>query len=244
MPLAIAATPHYLAIETSSPRLSLAVGDDTKILARYEGPLHWRHADTLFGALEKLMKKVGWTPRRLTGVAVSTGPGSFTGIRIGLAAARALGQALSIPVVGVSSLETLARPLAGTSCWISPAIDALRGDVFAAVFAANGKGRITRLVKEAKFSKDEWLTHLQWLPAPQAVWVTGDALKLYGQDLRAPRLRRAEEKLWYPQAASLLEIARVRLLKASKDSYRRVHPLYLRQAAAQERLSERHAAHA
>src|SRR5437016_4037088 len=98
---------RLLAIETSSPRLSLAVGTENKVLKDYQGPLQWRHAESLFAAMKKLLAAVRWPVQTLTGVVVSTGPGSFTGIRIGLAAARALGQGLKIPVAGVSSLETL-----------------------------------------------------------------------------------------------------------------------------------------
>jgi len=84
---------RLLALETSSPRLSLAAGTFEKVLATYEGPMQWRHAESLFEGLEKLLGDLNWPVRSLGGVAVSVGPGSFTGIRIGLAAARTLGQA-------------------------------------------------------------------------------------------------------------------------------------------------------
>src|SRR5262245_664005 len=99
---------RYLAIETSSPRLSLAVGNEESVLAAYQGRHDWRHAENIFRTTEKILTRVGWPIKTLTGVAVSVGPGSFTGIRIGLAAARALGQALRIPVTGTSSLEIMA----------------------------------------------------------------------------------------------------------------------------------------
>lgn len=99
---------RYLAIETSSPRLSLAIGDEFKIMDAHQGPEDWRHAESLFEGTQKLLSRAGWSIQSLTGVAVSVGPGSFTGIRIGLAVARALGQSLAIPVVGVSALEILA----------------------------------------------------------------------------------------------------------------------------------------
>src|SRR4051812_2016321 len=123
------ASQRILAIETSSPRLSLAVGTETRVLRDYQGPLEWRHAESLFGGMETLLHKVRWNVQDLTGVLVSTGPGSFTGIRIGLAAARALGQAMKIPVAGMSSLQIMAGGLLKPGLLVCPIINALRGEV-------------------------------------------------------------------------------------------------------------------
>jgi tRNA threonylcarbamoyl adenosine modification protein YeaZ len=152
-------TERYLAIETSSPRLSLAVGDEEKTLAMLQNPLEWRHSESLFGGIERLLRRVGWKIQSLTGVAVSIGPGSFTGIRIGLAAARALGQALRIPVVGVSALETMAAGAMSRRKvkFFRPRIDALRGQVFAALYARGTNGGLRRILKEAMGTEEEWM---------------------------------------------------------------------------------------
>ena len=100
---------RYLAIETSSPRLSLAAADEHRVVATYESALKWRHAESLFDGMQDVLRRARWKVQDLTGVAVCIGPGSFTGIRIGLAAARALGQTLKIPVIGLSSLEIMAN---------------------------------------------------------------------------------------------------------------------------------------
>src|SRR5262245_4612994 len=123
---------RYLAIETSSPRLSLALGDDHKVLRTYTGAHDWRHAESLFDGIAQLLRRQKWTLQSLTGAAVSVGPGSFTGIRIGLACARALGQGLHVPVVGVSSLEVMAAGAKSRAEWLVPQIDALRGQIFSA----------------------------------------------------------------------------------------------------------------
>src|SRR5262245_35741211 len=99
-----------------------------------DGELAWRHAEALFSSLKTLLSRVRWPVQSLTGVAVSIGPGSFTGIRIGLAVARALGQSLKIPVVGVSSLKCMAADVQIKEGWRSPRIDALRGQVFAGLY--------------------------------------------------------------------------------------------------------------
>jgi tRNA threonylcarbamoyladenosine biosynthesis protein TsaB len=229
-------TERFLAIETSSPRLSLAAGTDSKLLATFQGPLAWRHAETLFSGLQSLLRKVRWRPDSLTGVAVSVGPGSFTGIRIGLAAARAWGQALGIRVVGVNALQTLAWPLAARGArWIAPVIDALRGQVFAALYEAAPSGALKTRMPGRHLPLLQWEKEIRALvPARAAVSVAGDGVRLLAPRLSF-RTEKAPEKDWYPRADALLALARPRLAKAGPGSYRRVLPLYLRQAAVQER---------
>src|SRR3981081_2321621 len=110
--------------------------------------------------MKKLLPQVRWPVQSLTGVLVSTGPGSFTGIRIGLAAARALGQSLKIPVVGVSSLETIAHGCVRPGVKICPVIDALRGDVFTALYCMDRPGQIKVLSKEHRLSMPNLLQEL------------------------------------------------------------------------------------
>ena len=226
---------RYLAIETSSPRLSLAAGDESRILARYQGPLAWRHADTLFEGMQKLLGRLRWKPRSLTGVAVSIGPGSFTGIRIGLSAARALGQSLRIPVVGVPSLQTLAFGVGPKARWISPMIDALQGKVFAGLYARKTTGELRVVHKEAHLPIEDWVARLK-AKRIEVLWLTGDAVNVYASALvKLPGRKLAPAAEGYPNAAGLLELARPRFHKAGKESYKEVFPLYLRQAAVVER---------
>lgn len=208
---------RYLAIETSSPRLSLAVGDETAIRASFESALQWRHAESLFDGMQKVLRQARWRVQHLTGVAVCVGPGSFTGIRIGLAAARALGQTLRIPVVGISSLEIMAN--AEPTPYISTTIDALRGDVFAALFEQTQTGTVKRKIGEHRVAKVLWEKKLQPFSRKKGLTKISD------------------EKKQYPDAKTLLVLARPLLRKAKPDSYKKVLPFYLRDAAAVERRS-------
>jgi tRNA threonylcarbamoyladenosine biosynthesis protein TsaB len=207
---------RYLAIETSSPRLSLALGDKTRIAAAYTGPHDWRHAESLFEGIEKLLRRARWPIGSLTGVAVSIGPGSFTGIRIGLAAARALGQGLRIPVAGVSSLETMAAGAKTRARWRSPQIDALRGQVFTALFERKPSGLLKRALAETMDFPEPWKKAVRRRLGGQILWIS-------------------PLKGCYPEARVLLDLARPRLAAAGPESYKAVLPLYIRQAAAVER---------
>jgi tRNA threonylcarbamoyladenosine biosynthesis protein TsaB len=228
---------RLLAIETSSARLSLAVGTEAAVLKEFHGPLAWRHAESLFEGMEKLLKQVRWPVQSLTGVLVSTGPGSFTGIRIGLAAARALGQSLKIPVQGISSLETLAQGVFKSEGLVCPVIDALRGDVFTALYQRGPDQRLKTLWKERRLSLEDLTRQLKPFKRNPLLFA-GDAAVIHKEQLRAAagsRWKAVPDQDHYPRAGVLLKIGSLRLGKRTTASYKQVLPLYLRSAAAQER---------
>jgi len=228
---------RILAIETSSPRLSLALGTDSHLLKEYQGPLQWRHAESLFEGMQKLLAQARWSVQSLNGVLVSTGPGSFTGIRIGLATARALGQALKIPVAGVSSLQTIAFSMLKPGRFVCPLIDALRGEVFTALYAMDSKGQVKTLWKECRLPWPELARKLKPFNR-EPLWFAGEAAALYRKELQklgGRRWRFAPKGNSYPRAGVLINIGRDGLSKAMATSYEEVLPLYLRSAAAVER---------
>jgi len=231
-------TQRYLAIETSSPRLSVAAGDEFKTLQAYEGPLQWRHADLVFEAMEQVLKKQRWTIPQLTGVAVATGPGSFTGIRIGLAVARTLGQSLRIPVVGINSLQILAAGMNGSEKRRVPMLDALRGHLFTACYEKKRDQWIARK-KEQHVEARRWAAQLRPLAQEGPLRIAGDAWPIYQAEFRSLPIRRAPVKEWYPKASVLLDLARSEFPHAGPESYLGVLPFYLRQAAVQERQKRR-----
>jgi tRNA threonylcarbamoyladenosine biosynthesis protein TsaB len=228
---------RVLAIETSSPRLSLAAGDAHRVLKEFQGPLEWRHAESLFGGMEKILRQVRWPIQSLTGVVVSTGPGSFTGIRIGLAAARALGQALKIPVAGVSSLETLAMGVIEPGTLVCPLINALRGEVFTSLYTLTPQGKIRSAWKDGRLTLPDLLHKLKAFRRDPLLFV-GDAADIHKEALRTGgglHWKFASSADSTPRAGILLQQGRVSLAKAGVLSYQRVLPLYLRSAAAIER---------
>jgi len=123
-----------LCIETSSQLCSVAICIDGIVLANevFEEPN--AHAHILFTLVESCLLKAALVKSDLAAIAVSEGPGSYTGLRIGVAAAKGFCQALNIPLIGVSSLATLAQA-AQTDCdFIVPMLDARRNEVYTAVF--------------------------------------------------------------------------------------------------------------
>jgi tRNA threonylcarbamoyladenosine biosynthesis protein TsaB len=134
---------RILAIDTSCGAASVAVveGGMADPLAVLSRPMVRGHADALAPMVEEVMRGIDGGFASLSRIAVATGPGSFTGIRIGLAMARAMAVALAIPVVGVSTLAVFAAPLlsAPRPGIIAAAIDARHGSVYFQLFEASGR---------------------------------------------------------------------------------------------------------
>ena len=134
---------RILAIDTSCGAAWVAVVEGSRAapLAVMSRPMARGHADALAPMVEEAMRGIDGGFPSLTRIAVATGPGSFTGIRIGLAMARAMGLALAIPVVGVSTLAAFAAPLLSESRTgiIAATIDARHGSVYYQLFEASGR---------------------------------------------------------------------------------------------------------
>jgi tRNA threonylcarbamoyladenosine biosynthesis protein TsaB len=234
---------RLLAIETSSPRLSLAVGNSHRVLKTYQGPLQWRHAENLFVGLKRLLTRVRWPVQSLTGIVVSVGPGSFTGIRIGLAVARALGQALQIPVTGVASLEAIGFAAARPGKRVCVCLDALRGEVFTGLYEQEPGGCFRRLRREIRQPLARLMKNLRVLSRQKTpIIVVGDALKTYHREFRQGLARSATHAIstdGHPRADTLLMLGAPRLKRKGPESFRQALPLYLRSAAAQERRARK-----
>lgn len=124
-----------LAIDTAGPRLQLALQRDDAVDTLVE-PMAHGQAERIFPAIDELLARAGITYADLTRLAVTTGPGSFTGLRIGLAAARGLGLALNIPVVGVPTLFAIS--LGAPAGAFTVCLDARRGEAYVQSFSAPG----------------------------------------------------------------------------------------------------------
>ena len=122
-----------LGIDTSTIVSSVALIDNNKVLAELNVQHKLTHSEMLMPNIDTLLKLGSVNKCDLTAIAVSIGPGSFTGLRIGLATAKALAYALKIPIVGVSSLEALSYNFILPLIYIIPLLDAQKGDCYTAL---------------------------------------------------------------------------------------------------------------
>ena len=129
-----------LHLETATTNCSVSLADSGQLLLLKEhASAQYSHAEELHIFIEQAMKEAGKTFEDLKAVAVSKGPGSYTGLRIGVSAAKGLCYALDIPLISVSTLESLARNKKGGNGYIIPVLDARRMEVYSAVFTSEYK---------------------------------------------------------------------------------------------------------
>ncbi len=170
-----------LAIESSGMVASAAVVEDGKVLAEFTVNNRKTHSQTLLPMIHTLRQTLELEPEELDAVAVSKGPGSFTGLRIGSATAKGIALALEKPIVEISSLEAMACQVFGTGAVICPMMDARRSQVYTALFAYEGE-RFVRLTEDAPMAVEQLLAELNARNKP--VVFLGDGVPVYEARIR------------------------------------------------------------
>jgi len=131
---------RVLAVETSTLAGGAALLDGELVVGEYALDVSVTHSERLMGAIDRLLTDAGWTVRDLEGLAVSVGPGSFTGLRIGLSTVKGLALALSIPIVAVPTLDAMAALLPFAALPVCPVLDARKREVYASLYRWDGAG--------------------------------------------------------------------------------------------------------
>ncbi len=137
-----------LGFDSTASTVTAALLNDGKLVASYSADSATSHSTTLLPAIENLLLAAGIKTKDLSLISCSAGPGSFTGVRIGVASAKGLAAPFDIPCVGVSSLEAMAYMFTELKGFICPVLGARRGNVYAALFSSDGNGNITRLTDD------------------------------------------------------------------------------------------------
>ncbi len=145
---------RILAFETSAKAASVALLEDDRLVGEYYLNCGQTHSRTLMQMAQELLENCGLTPADVTAVACAAGPGSFTGVRIGVAAAKGFAWGRELPCVGVSTLEAMARQAALFDGIVCCAMDARREQVYNALFSCEG-GVLTRLTEDRAISLEE-----------------------------------------------------------------------------------------
>lgn len=147
--------PYILNIETATKNCSVALAKEGKtILCKEIAEEGYSHAERLHVFIEEIIQEAGITFKDLAAVAVSQGPGSYTGLRIGVSAAKGFSYALNIPLIAVDTLKTLASQVTVSSGLIIPMIDARRMEVYSAIFTpdfVNKRATLAEIITENSF---------------------------------------------------------------------------------------------
>jgi len=167
-----------LAIDTSTTICNVCLSVDGNVVGEYLSRSPVTHTERLMPAIESLFRQVDWGIRNLDGIAVVNGPGSFTGLRIGLSVVKGLSYALRIPVIAANGLEVAANQVPDQG-WICPAMDARRGEIFTSLFLRQGKDLVQR-TEPRSISPLTWRTELPVEP----VQFCGPGAQLYFDSLK------------------------------------------------------------
>jgi len=219
-------------IETSTPQVSVAIGNERTILGRVQVVGRARQ-ESVTPALDQLLRWTGTGLDQVGGFAVGIGPGLFTGLRVGVETAKTLAQATHSMILGFTSLDTLAYSVRFTDRTILAVVDARRGEVFTATYGAV-PGGVVRESDYAVSRPDHVAAELA--ASREDVLAVGDGAILYRdvlQEQLGARLEVASAAVAHPDAGSLVELAVPRFLREEHDRLYDVVPLYLRKSDAE-----------
>lgn len=228
-----------LAVDTSSQSASCAVGEDELLLGEFYTNVKLTHSQTIMPMMNDLLRQTRLTLSDIDAFAVTTGPGSFTGLRIGISAVKGIAHGTGKPCIAVPTLKALAYNMIGTDdCLVAPVLDARRNQVYTTLY------KWTSGVGEQLFADDaisvpalgERLAAYQ-----EIVYLVGDGAKLCHQQLKEalPNLRLPAPALAYTRASSVAlaayHMAQVNQMVAAQE----LAPSYLRLPQAEREALEK-----
>jgi tRNA threonylcarbamoyladenosine biosynthesis protein TsaB len=220
-----------LGITTSTMQVGCAIGGHEGVLAQVHSSRGKRHAESLTPSIDFLRRQARVELDEINCVAVDLGPGLFTGLRVGIAAGKAMAHALRVPMIGVASLDLVAFPVRWSPRLVVTAVDARRGELFTASYR-QVPGGIQRLTDYEVASPDDLAGDLE--ATGEEVLLVGDGALRYREafaDLGQVEL--GDQGLAHPSAASLVQLAHARALREDFVQPWELEPLYLRRPDAE-----------
>lgn len=217
---------NLLAIDTSTKYFSLAIAKDDKITAQFHRPIGERLSRLILPIIDRQLKKAGIPFRKIDCLAAGIGPGSFTGLRVGIAAIKGLAFARCLPVAGIISLDALALTQAKRDgAYICPIVDAKRKLIYSALYRSDSSLR--RIRRYLLVSVEDLL---KTIGKRHRVFFLGDAIALYRKEITGKLGSAAvfaEESFWYPRPQELVMSAREKIKNKELDNPDSIVPLYL-----------------
>jgi tRNA threonylcarbamoyladenosine biosynthesis protein TsaB len=219
-----------MGIETSTMQGGVALVSGQGVICEYTLNVKATYSERLLPLIDRALQDAGVTLGQVEGVAVAIGPGSFTGLRIGLSTAKGLVVAGGQPLVGVSTLEAMALTLPFCAYQICPILDARKGEIYCALFRYEGD-RLIRVMDDTAIAPEALLSRIQ-----QPTVFLGHGVAVY-EDLLQSELK--DLALFPPltgrggRAAAVAELGRRRLLSGHRDDLAQLTPHYLRPSEAE-----------
>jgi len=227
---------NVLVLDTSTERAAIGLSSGTGVHYTARTEAGRRHGRDLVPRLGAILAEAGLSPRDIDLFAVGLGPGSYTGLRVGVVAAKTLAYATGAPIIGLDSMEAIGRNAPAEALRISVVADAQRHDVYVAEFVRAAPEAPLVLSRASQIEPvSAWVSRLE-----PGVFVIGPGLD-------SPRIRAAvppelvphDMELNYPEGRRLIELARDAWTSGRRDNPWLLEPRYLRQSAAEEKWNQR-----
>jgi len=219
-----------LGIETATMTGGLALIDEGKLIAEYTLNMKTTHSSRLMPALDWILKDVSLDKNQIDGIAVSIGPGSFTGLRIGLATAKGLALGLNIPLIGVPTLDALAHNVPYSVYQVCPVLDARKKEVYSALFQCENDVLVRKSTYQV-ISPADLANQIH-----EKTVMLGDAIDVY-RELFKEKLRElivfAPDAQRLPRAAVIAEMGLAKLKAGEVLDLASSEPFYIRRADAE-----------
>lgn len=223
---------RILAIETVDTTGTVAALEGDRLLVERSLNPQQRSAQSLAPAIHDLLQEVAWQPGDLQLVAVATGPGSFTGLRIGVTTAKTLAYAVGCELLGIHTLAAIAWRVPADVPRFSAVLDAQRGEWFVADFVRQADGRLTGEETTRTVLRADWLRDLA------ATAITGPALAKSRGELPST-VTLLDESLWSPTATGVGQLAALQFAAGRREKLFDVLPQYFRRTAAEEQWDKK-----
>lgn len=227
-----------LAVDTSATAASVAVAEENKLIGEFSINTALTHSQTLMPMVDELLKNTGLSVNDIDAVAVNAGPGSFTGVRIGVAAVKGIAFPKNLPCVSVSTLESMAYNMLGNDCIVCSVMDARCSQVYNALFRVKGC-TVTRMTDDRALSLTDLKNELRNIN--EKVILVGDGAvlcsKFLGEELENIMLAPFNNRI--QTASSVAYAAFEKINNGETVKADELMPVYLRLPQAQRELNKK-----
>ena len=217
-----------LALDTSTSTGTVAVLESGVLLGQRELPRGQRSAQALAPLISEQLVEVGWKPREIELIATTRGPGSFTGLRIGVTTAKTLAYATGAQLLAVNTLEVIAAQAPTHVQTLEVVLDAQRQQLYRARYRRDDSGRLATVTQTSIVDASWWISSLE-----SQSYVTGPGLSKLADRL-PDGVRRVEPELWAPRAKTVGQLAFDYFRAGRRDDLWQLVPSYFRKSAAEE----------
>lgn len=222
-----------LGIESAAMTASAALLQDDVMIAEYTVNFKQTHSQTLLPMIDEIIRMTQTDIKSLDAIAVSAGPGSYTGLRIGSATAKGLGLALGIPLISVPTLAAMAYQCWGSGCEISPVMDARRGQVYTALYRFDENGELITCKEPQVILMEQWMKELK--NRDGRILFTGDAVSVFKEQIQKtlPGSLFAPAHMNRERAGAVAALGAVLYAQGKTETAAEHLPVYLRKPQAE-----------